>query len=174
MEFGAPPEAIAGMSKAFGINAAAITDHSFDLDDAMGEFHRPDPSLSRWKALKKDIAENRGFIFLPGEEVSCGNEKAHNVHLLSYFNEEYIYGDDDNSGGKARQRPKLCYSDIFNRIHDTTRVYAAHAAEKASRLHILFLHRGNWHISRTEKVHGFQIFNGKIDRHVRAAMHLWE
>ncbi|MDZ7821484.1 MAG: hypothetical protein U5N26_06540 [Candidatus Marinimicrobia bacterium] len=161
------------MSRAYGVNAAAITDHSFDLDDAMGAFHEPDPKLPRWKALTKEIRETEDFIFLPGEEVSCGNEKAHNVHLLVYFNPGYIYGDDDNSGGKARQRPKLVYSDIFGRKHEKAALYAAHAAEKAPFLHKMFLHRGDWHILRTRKVHGFQIFNGRIDRHVRRAMHLW-
>jgi hypothetical protein len=173
MEFGAPVPLIARFSKAFGISAASVTDHSFDLDDATGAFHQPDPSLPRWHALNKEINAEKDLIFIPGEELSCSNEKHKNVHLLVYDHPDFIYGDDDNSSGKAGRRPKLLYNDVYEKLQKGASVYAAHAAEKAPLPHRLFLRRGNWHIPSTRDVHGFQLFNGMIDRHVRSSLQLW-
>jgi hypothetical protein len=173
MEFGAPVPLIARFSKAFGISAASVTDHSFDLDDAVGSYHQPDPSLPRWHALNKEITAEKDLIFIPGEELSCSNGKHKNVHLLVYDHPDFIYGDDDNSSGRTGQRPKLLYNDVYEKLQKGASVFAAHAAEKAALPHRILLHRGNWHIPSTRDVHGFQIFNGMIDRHVRRAIQLW-
>ncbi len=173
VEFGAPISVIAQMSSAFGLPAAAITDHSFDLDDAMGIYHQPDKTLPRWHALQNDINTEQDFIFISGEEISCGNDKHKNVHLLVYNYSQYIYGDDDNSGGNTLQRPTISYQEIFTRTLNQASVFAAHPAEKTHLIHNLLLHRGNWDIPRTRDVHGFQIFNGFIDKHTRKALRQW-
>ena len=84
LEFGAPVEVAAAMGKAMGLDWLAATDHSYDLDTAIGEFFQHDPKLTRWRKIREDASvvnsKNGGFVVIPAEEVSCGNSRSHNMN----------------------------------------------------------------------------------------------
>lgn len=79
LEFGASIEATARLAKSMGHSFVGITDHSYDLDDYPDNFLKNDPGLEKWSAFQKEVkkrnAADETFVILPGEEVSCGNQK---------------------------------------------------------------------------------------------------
>ncbi len=90
-EFGAPLETTAVTGKAIGLDWAAATDHSFDLDP------------NRWRNLVSDsvIYSTNNFRIFPSEEISCTVlsplYQEYN-HYLAYNITEYIPGGEWEDG----------------------------------------------------------------------------
>ena len=175
VEFGAPIEAISKTAEAIGLNSIAITDHSYDLDDKMGEYYSPDKNLTRWVNLKKDTekysSEDTTIFF--GEEVSCGNEKNQNIHFLVINSKKFIKGHGDSAENWFKNKPNHFCKDIKKMTNDSSLLIAAHPNEKVPFLQKILLNRGNWSFKQTEWLNGFQIMNGMVNKRLEKSIQLW-
>jgi hypothetical protein len=180
VEFGAPPEATVAMARALGLRWMAITDHSYDLDDLPGLSPKADPSLNKWKRLKKNIQQLRDrypdFIPLLGEEISCGNARGRNVHLLAFEAPTFIPGFGDGAEQWLNTVPTLTIGQVLGRIRrDGGVAYAAHPEEPGSFLERLLLRRGPWSPKDYAQadLSGLQIWNGRKDQGLWRGRHRW-
>lgn len=166
VEFGAPPEAVAALARASGHHFVAITDHSYDLDDAQNNYLVNDPSLSKWTAFNDEIAALNtrlpDFVILPGEEVSCGNVRGENVHLLAFNCRTYLPGAGDSGEKWLRTRPDLRIPEIVQNPEPGAAYFAAHPCVPVPFLENRLLRRGRWQPDDflTPGLHGLQIWNG--------------
>ena len=175
IEFGAPVEVAATFAKAIGLNWFAVTDHSYDLDAPLDDDFAIDQNLPRWKNLKAEVRDvNFRFddlVVLLGEEVSCGNSKGQNVHLLVYGMPEFIpgRGDAGKTGFAFEFHPNLSISEILDivaakqcvRPYDGV-AYAAHPDADNAFLGRLVLNRGTWldEDCKLPGCSGLQFWNG--------------
>ncbi|MEA1986157.1 MAG: CehA/McbA family metallohydrolase [Candidatus Marinimicrobia bacterium] len=175
VEFGAPIEAIAKTAQAIGLNNIAVTDHSYDLDDEMGEYYKPDKNLTRWKNLKKDSekysTENLSILF--GEEVSCGNKKNQNVHFLVINDEKFIAGNGDSAEKWFKNKPTHLCKKIIETADKNSLLISAHPNEKVPIFQKFLLRRGAWSFSQEKPLNGFQIMNGVVNKRLGKSIKLW-
>lgn len=175
VEFGAPVEVISKTAEAIGLNSIAITDHSYDLDDSLGEHYLPDKDFTRWNNLKKDTekysSKNMSVFF--GEEVSCGNESGKNIHSIVINNKNYIEGNGDSAENWLKRKPNHFCKDIKKMIQKNVLLIAAHPNEKVPFFQKILLNRGNWSFKQTEWLNGFQIMNGKMNNKLDESIKLW-
>jgi hypothetical protein len=169
VEFAAPVEIAAPFGKAIGLHWFAVTDHSYDLDAPVDDYFAIDPDLTKWKNLRAEIklanSHFDDFVVLQGEEVSCGNSKGQNVHLLVYGVPEFIpgRGDSGKTGFDFKFAPDLSIEEILELVRNYNGVaYAAHPNADNSFLGRLILNRGTWLDSDClmESCYGLQFWNG--------------
>lgn len=179
-EFGAPPEATGQMARAMGLSWTAITDHSYDLDDQPRNPLVHDPELKKWRELVDRVSNLRnrekGFITLLGEEVSCGNARNRNVHLLAYGVSTFIPGSGDGAEHWLRTEPTLSIKQVLEIIGRAGGVaYAAHPEEFGSILEKILLRRGPWSIKdyALPGLSGLQIWNGRKDHGLAKGLARW-
>ena len=178
VEYGAPLEAVAAIAPAMGISVAAVTDHSYDLDDSEMSFKVKDPELRRWMKMREscDAVEKRtGFILVPGEEVSCGNSTGGNVHLLLFNHRNFVAGSGDSAEVWFRTRPEHSLRSILDGKEPGTLAYAAHPEHRFHFLQRLLLARGTW--DWEDYLHpglnGLEILNGTPDRAYLLGLRRW-
>lgn len=179
-EFGAPPEATEQMARGMGLCWTAITDHSYDLDDRPGDPLVQDPNLRKWRLLVNLISKlnrrERGFVTLLGEEVSCGNARDRNVHLLAFGVPTFIPGAGDGAERWLRTEPTLKIPEVLEMIDRADGIaYAAHPEEFGSILEKILLQRGPWTMTDYELpgLSGLQIWNGRRDHGFDKGLSHW-
>jgi len=148
VEFGADIPAVKIMAKAMGLNWLFVTDHSYDLDDTEDNYTKTDPELKKWLRMKAECSanSNQEFQIIPGEEVSIGNHKGKNVHLLLINEQEFITGSGDGAENWFSNKPTHNLSDltkINKKINNL--LIAAHPVDPIPLLQKLSLRRGYWH-----------------------------
>ena len=147
VEFGPPIAVIDSLARASGLSFAALTDHSYDLACSMDNYLVPDPNLERWKTFQREISEikRRGVILIPGEEVSCLNNKKEVVHLCGLGLREFIPGNLDGARKNRQRDRQLTVSETVHAIHEQGGIAsAAHPGVKPGFFQRLFLRRGAW------------------------------
>lgn len=169
VEFAAPVEVAASFGRAIGLSWFAVTDHSYDLDAPLENYFDIDPDLTKWKNLAEEVelanSQFDDFVVLRGEEVSCGNSKDQNVHLLVYGVPEFIpgRGDSGKTGFDFKFKPDLSLQEVLEIVQNYNGVtYAAHPNADNSFLGRLILNRGTWLDSdcKMEGCYGLQFWNG--------------
>ena len=161
VEFGAPIGMTKKIARTMGLDWFFVTDHSYDLDDYDDDFLKNDPKLLKWEALKAECAKlsSDRIKIIFGEEVSVGNSKNENVHLLVVNQSEFIHGSGDSAENWFNNKPELKLKDI----KADGLLVAAHPFEKIPYIQEKLLNRGNW--SETDlkdaKIKYIQIINGK-------------
>ncbi len=178
VEYGEPLEATAAIAPAMGISAAAVTDHSYDLDDSDLSFKIKDPEVNRWKnmhAACDEMEKRTGFVFLPGEELSCGNGRGKNVHLLLLNNRTFIPGSGDSAEVWFRTRPDRTIREVLDGKETGTLAYAAHPEHVFHFLQRRLLSRGHWDWEdyRHPGLNGLEILNGPPDRAYLLGLRRW-
>jgi hypothetical protein len=180
VEFGAPPEATVQMARAMGLSWTAITDHSYDLDDRPGDPLSPDPQLKKWHQLIEIISQlnNRkeNFVTLLGEEVSCGNARNRNVHLLAFGVPTFIPGSGDSAERWLHTEPSLKIEQVLEIIGASGGVaYAGHPQESGSALEKILLRRGSWTMKdcTLPGLSGLQIWNGRRNPELQRGLSRW-
>jgi len=178
VEYGAPLNPTARIARALGLKFIAVTDHSYDLDDRADNYLENDPALHKWYNMHREaeIIENKtGLIVLPGEEVSCGNYRNENVHLLLLNNRRYFPGQGDSNERWFHNRPDMLIPDILNQIDEDTLGFAAHPGVPFAPLQRILLRRGIWHHRdfNHPRLHGMQIYNGGTARSFRRSRKMW-
>jgi hypothetical protein len=147
VEFGPPITVIDSLAHSSGLSFAAITDHSYDFASSMDNYLMPDPDLERWKTFQSEISENkrRGVIIIPGEEVSCLNNKKEVVHLCGLGLMDFIPGNLDGARKNRQKDRQLTVAETVQAIHEQGGIAsAAHPGVKPGYFQRLFLRRGAW------------------------------
>ena len=181
VEFGAPVDVAVTMSKTIGLSWFAVTDHSYDLDIAIGEYFKRDPKFTRWlnvqESAKAVNSANDDFVVIPAEELSCGNYKSHNVHLLAFDVPDFIPGSGDGvKQGLMNKDPDLTLQESFNIIKEKGGfAFAAHPEVGNGFMGKLLLNRGHW-LSRDYALYGYtglQLWNGEYEPNFDKSRKVW-
>lgn len=177
VEFGAPIEATARMAKAVGLSFFAVTDHSFDLDNDPTDPTRNDPDLRKWRLFLEDCAavDGKDVTVLPGIEVSAGNAKGRNVHLLILNPERFYHGQGDSGEVWFKNKPDDSVAEILKRLDPAELPIAAHPFNKIPLAQKCLLRRGTWGSDdvRQDNLAGLQIFNGDVDKDLKKSLKKW-
>jgi hypothetical protein len=183
VEFGAPIRETAQCAKTMGLHFAAITDHSYDLDDSLDNYLENDPYLKKWHKFVEEAerAENYfpGFVVLGGEEVSAGNHRNENVHCLVLGNSTFYHGAGDGGEVLFENLPTLSLEQLYREVESTAEpviLAAAHPFDRPPYTQRKLLNRGHWH--KTDLYHPaldyWQIFNGRMDKFLRSGLEAWK
>jgi len=179
VEFGVPITPAVSLARAMGLSYFCVTDHSYDLDDHPESYLVNDPALSKWKAFQTEVdrlnSESEDFVVVRGEEVSCRNGEAENVHFLILGQREFIHGSGDGAERWLRTRSEHSIEDVL-RLRTTNSVaFTAHAEEPVPFLQRLLLGRGIWNESDLglDNITGMQIINGRLDKSFQEGYRAW-
>jgi len=153
VEFGADIPATVKMAKTIGLSWFFITDHSYDLDDSENSYTINDPNIPKWKKMLNEAHHNdeKDFRVIPGEEVSIGNSKGRNVHLLAINHPDFIEGSGDSAEKWFKNKSKRHLEDIKDLLNESNLFIAGHPNEKIPILQKLTLRRGNWSLDDFQK-----------------------
>ncbi len=122
--------------------------------------------MKKWVSFHKEVSdlnnESSDFLIVPGEEVSIGNAKKANVHLLILNHPEFIPGSGDSAEKWFRTKPTLQIPEVLNKLNGTTVSIAAHPELKPPLLERLFVGRGKWETLDYQhaSLHSMQVWNG--------------
>ncbi|MFA6451212.1 MAG: CehA/McbA family metallohydrolase [bacterium] len=149
VEFGAPIDVSAMMAARYGLDWTVFTDHSFDLDDVEGDTLKNDPGLGKWKRTLESVNAARkkhpGVVFMPGEELTCGNGESKNVHMVVLNNKKFYPGNGD--GYEGNSVPDLSCASVTAGLPKTEAAFAAHPISEISAVEIYMINRGNWSLN---------------------------
>ncbi len=171
VEYGAPLKVLQEAGAALGLGFVCCTDHSYDFYYRKDQYMQPtDPFKNfqnyRQEALQLNETKQEHFpTLIPGEEVSCGNSRGENVHLLVMGHPEFIPGHGDGGRRWFNNKPDLKIEEVLERIGKIP-AFAAHPRVKVSRLEQMIFRRGMWHAQdlqtkeKTRSVTGLQFWNG--------------
>lgn len=165
VEFGAPLEAIQRSAEAIGLSWAALTDHSYNLDDLQDDYLKTDPELIKWHLLREEaerLSKDATVTLLPGEELTVRNSLGRNVHLIILGNPEFLYGSGDGAEKWFKTRSEMSIPEALARVSTEAFTAAAHPLVPTPPLEWLLVGRGEW--SHDDLAHprldGWQIANG--------------
>jgi hypothetical protein len=178
VEFGAPLEAMQQAADTAGLDFVLCTDHSYDFYYRREKFLEtcdPEANFQAYRAQAEDLNARRPHLttLVPGEEVSCGNSRGENVHLLTFGHPRFLPGLGDGGRRGFRNRPDLTIAETLELLGDTPS-FAAHPKARIGWLERKIFRRGEW---REEDVHeavrGLQFWNGHLGRDYRDGKAFW-
>jgi hypothetical protein len=119
--------------------------------------------------MKNAVAGLDGMI--AGEEISCGNLKKQNVHLLTFGNEHYVEGHGDGGRRWWNTKPDLTISEAIGK----NICFAAHPKLQMLFLEKLLLKRGHWSFKdlTENKIYGIEFWNGFRGKDFYEGRKLW-
>ncbi len=176
VEFGADIKSTKIFAKVMGLNWFFVTDHSYDLDDFEDNYLKNDKNLNKWKKLKRDVnkesTEDLKIVF--GEELSAGNIKNENVHMLIINSEKFFIGRGDSAEKWFKNKPETTTTQVIEELskNDNTLIIAAHPFEKIPILQKLTLNRGYWNDKDLRNIKFLQIVNG--NENIFKEISLWK
>jgi hypothetical protein len=178
VEFGADVKSTVELAKTMGLSWLFITDHSYDLDDSLNSCTKNDADLPIWKQMHKDVKEcdSKDFQIITGEEVSIGNSKGENVHMLAINHTEFIEGHGDSAEKWFKKKPQHFLSEIKN-LHKKNNLFiAAHPIEKIPFMQKLTLRRGNWSDEdyQNSGIKFLQIINNAEPANIERSVNYWK
>ncbi len=179
VEFGAPLQAVQTMADASGLDFACITDHSYDMDDSAANPLIQDPELKKWAEFQEEIKSlNNGIspVLIPGLEISCGNRRGRNVHMLLLNDPVFYHGSGDGAERWFRTKPENQLSEILQNKSIGSIAYAAHPFVSISFLQKLLIRRGEWSLTDVSNpgLSGIQILNGEFDGGFCKGLKVWK
>jgi hypothetical protein len=185
VEYGAPLEVLQQAGASLGMGFVLCTDHSYDFYYKKTRYMEPtDPDANfqayREEALRLNHAVREGAglpVMIPGEEVSCGNHRGENVHLLVAGHESFLPGLGDGGRRWFNNRPDLSVGEVLERLGDTPG-FAAHPRVRVGALERFVFRRGMWHAGDVQPpgarpVAGLQFWNGHRGGDFRAGRAFW-
>ncbi len=179
VEFGVPIKAARQLSHSLGLTFFCVADHSYDLDDTLDDYTRNDPALPKWLSLLDEIklcnSEEKDFVVVQGEEVSCRNSDGRNVHMLLFGDERFFHGTGDSAERWLRTRCEYSIDDVLNQKHERSVAFAAHPKEPVSLLQRMLLGRGSWTNNdiRDQRLCGIQFANGMKELGFEEGYQFW-
>jgi len=180
VEFGAPLYAYPELGPAQGLSFALAADHSYDLDDAPDSFTRRDPALPLFhqRAMEMDELNARyegEFTLLPGFELSAGNAKKENVHLLLAGQREFLPGSGDSAERWLDLRPETSLEEALERRTPGALAIAAHPMARTPLLQRALLNRGRWEDPDLDLpgLDGLQVWNGPVSEALERGLKRW-
>ena len=177
VEFGADIKITKTIAKAMGLSWFFVTDHSYDLDDKEDDFTKNDPRLPKWHKMRKHCSEldEPDFRVIPGEEISIGNNKGQNVHLLSINYHEFIEGHGDSAEVWGKNKPQRNLDEIPKLKSKDNFFAAAHPFENVPFIQKLTLRRGNWSSKdfQQSEINHLQLINSDEPKVIEKAVKTW-
>jgi hypothetical protein len=180
VEFGAPLAASAALCRAMGQSFFCVTDHSYDLDDSTGSYLVNDPAIPKWHALQSEVdelnAQPPSFAVIRGEEVSCGNSRHRNVHLLLYGTRKFFHGSGDGAEHWFHTEPEHSIDRVLDEMDEHSAAFAGHPTEPTPLLQWLLIRRGTWSHDdmQHERLSGLQILNGERNAAFEKGLQAWK
>ncbi|NVM01280.1 MAG: hypothetical protein HWN67_03020 [Candidatus Helarchaeota archaeon] len=184
-EFGAPLEIAKQAAAAMGLDFFVSADHSYDFEYINNRSQHNFQSNNKWEQAKKTAEKinkqipsynGKKVIVFQGEEVSCGNSKNKNIHLILFNYEKFVHGSGDNALVWFKNKPDNDLKSILMEVSDSAVAFAAHPEVKNSLLEKLFLRRSKW--TDNDYMHknldGFQILNGALDSSFFRGVKKWK
>lgn len=177
VEFGASPAVLQSAARALGLDFVLTTDHSYDFAWEQARFMSPADPTERFACLLREVANlPPGPLLIPGEEVSCGNSKDQNVHLLVPGAGHYIPGQGDGGRRWFHNRPDLTISQVLEQAK--VPCFAAHPQVPMGKLERAVFRRGDWaepdlHTTGPNPIAGLQFWNGARDAGYHAGRSFW-
>ena len=179
VEFGSPLGASAQLCRSLGLSFFCVTDHSYDLDDNVGNYLLNDLNLPKWWQLQHEVDDMNStfsdFTIIRGEEITCRNSNGQNVHLLLLGNKNFYAGKGDGAEQWLKTRSEFSSDEILQEKESSTLAYAAHPYEPVSLLQRLLLHRGKWleQDIANPKLFGIQFANGQLSVGFKEGYRQW-
>lgn len=179
VEFGAPLRLMQETANSVGLDFVLCTDHSYDFNyrrDRFLEFTNADVNFAEYQKQAYALNSERPDFptLVPGEEVSCGNSRGENVHLLVFGHEKFLPGLGDGGRRGFNNHPDLSLTEVLNRLNGVP-TFAAHPKAKIGWLERKIFRRGEW---REEDVvspslRGLQFWNGNLGADYRDGKAFW-
>jgi hypothetical protein len=177
IEFGPPPELLRRAAQALGLGWFALTDHSYDLDDASDSCWRSDPALPRWREQQAWITASRegtGAFVLPGEECSVGAPGGGVLHLLLLAPPRFVEGAADSGERLLPGRSRWPLAELLADLRDSGCLpVAAHTGERPSRGERLLLRRRAWTAPALAALPAQQAISGGLGASWERGRALW-
>ena len=178
VEFGAPIMSSSIISKSIGLDFFVVADHSYNLDNSIEFPYENDADLPRWHKSREEMREagtEEGALPVPAEEVSCGNRKGENVHLLVVDPPVFIPGNGDCEDDYPDTEPTLSVAEVLDLMGNGAIAIAAHTLEKPPFGQRLLFNRGYWAKEDLldDRIIGLQILNGLPDDSFRRGYEVW-
>lgn len=179
VEFGADINSAVHLAKRMNLDWFFVTDHSYDLDDCENNYLKNNPEFPKWKKMKnavKTIQKEEKYPILFGEELSCGNSKNRNVHLLLINNEKFIQGSGDSAEKWFRNNPSVSLQNVRKTSEKNSLLISAHTFENFYNLvQMILLKRGAWNENDIvdNRIQYLQILNRKNRQYISNAKRKW-
>ncbi|MBN1997108.1 hypothetical protein JW935_06115 [candidate division KSB1 bacterium] len=179
VEFGASLPATVEIAKAMGLSFFAVTDHSYDLDDTVDNYLKNDPQHPKWHRMHRRVEginkNEKTFVIIPGEELSVGNHKNKNVHILIFNEKKFFPGSGDGAERWFKTQPELSIKNTLNLLSSKALVFAAHPEIKPPLLQQLLIRRGKWSVEdyQHKRLDGLQVWNSEKDRYFSQGIKKW-
>jgi hypothetical protein len=177
VEFGGDPQMMREAANALGLDFFAATDHSYDFAWDASDYTvatDPEKAFARFRqSLPPDLQGEA--VVLPAEEVSCGNHRGENVHLLVMDHPEYLPGQGDGGRRWFKNKPDLSLPEILARtLASGAPTFAAHPLPGITGLQRKIFRRGDYH---PEDMHpgltGLQFWNGHTGKDFQQGKDFW-
>ena len=177
VEFGAAPEVLQSAAKAIGLDFVLCTDHAYDFAFSEEDYTKPCDPKKRFEKLKKEIEKLPSTpLLIAGEEISVGNVKGENVHMLSLAPVKYVAGDGDCGRHGFNNQPTWTIKEAVEQAEAPC--FAAHPKTPISALERFVFRRGNWQsedllLNSKSPIRGIQFWNGSRDRGFELGRKWW-
>ena len=178
VEFGAPFQPTLKAAESMNLHFVCSTDHSYDLDDKLGNWYEKDPDLVKWKKSRIEIQRlnlNSISCIVPSEEVTVSNNKGENIHALILNNSKFIPGNGDGAKQFFKTKTEYTTDSINTQLSKESIYIAAHPFEEVPYSQKLLLNRGKWSFEelKNKKIKGIQILNGSFDQTFFKSIQIW-
>lgn len=177
IEFGPPPELLRRAAAAVELDWFALTDHAYDLDDAVDSHWRNDPALPRWQAQRAWIAASRaapGALVLSGEECSVGAPEGGVLHVVLLEPPRFFHGSADGGERGLPGASEWSLAALLDALRgDACLPLASHTGERPSRGERLALRRRAWSVDSLVGLPAQQPLSGGLGAEWRRGLALW-
>ncbi|MBO6135763.1 MAG: hypothetical protein J6P30_04090 [Fibrobacter sp.] len=181
VEYGASPAILQQAAKAIGLDFVSCTDHAYDFAFSEEDYTKEAPSPApRFQALRDEIASlpsGEGMpLLLAGEEVSAGNSKGENVHMLALAPDGYLPGLGDCGRYWLDNKPTMKIPQLLQATG--AHCFAAHPFQQMGLLEKFIFRRGYWshkdlNLDAAHKIRGLQFWNGIRDEGFKLGREFW-
>ena len=181
VEHGASPAVLQQAAKAIGLDFVSCTDHAYDFAFTEEDYTKEAPSPApRFQALRDEIASlpsGEGMpLLLAGEEVSAGNSKGENVHMLALAPDGYLPGLGDCGRYWLDNKPTMKIPQLLQATG--AHCFAAHPFQQMGLLEKFIFRRGYWNhkdlnLDAAHKIRGLQFWNGIRDEGFKLGREFW-
>ncbi|MDR1759113.1 MAG: hypothetical protein LBR60_01145 [Fibrobacter sp.] len=168
VEFGAPPKVLQQAAADVGLDFVLTTDHAYDFAFEAVDYMKPAAPEKRFRELQKEIEKLPAHPrLIAGLEVSAGNAKKENIHLLAFNPPHYLPGLGDSGRFWFHNQPAFSVPEIL--AQSGAVCFAAHPKVPIGKLERLIFRRGEWNpedlsLKSPNPVRGLQFWNGSLDR----------
>ena len=177
VEWGGDPTMMRDAARCMGMGFFAATDHSYDFAWEHPDYLRPADPTQRFQEFRSSLPPDLEGqpVVLPAEEISCGNSRGENIHLLAIDHPLYIPGQGDGGRRGLNNHPDLSIPEVLELLTESgAPALAAHPRPGIGWLQRKIFRRGQWDGTDLHAgIHGLQFCNGSWGRDFLEGRGLW-